>query len=239
MVLPEVVGHQMGIKAGLLVTAVEPGTGELAPGDVITAVRLGGDRTTRDWFGVDVLQPGGPLVTRSLSSIADLNHILRSWSLHGQQHAESGGRTSTVVGNCSLIVTRKGQQGSVECPRLQLWLGVTKPVLVSGQLARRLHLPPSGGLLIQNIEADSPAAAAGLKGSDNIVQNRNSFETEIPLMAGGDLITAIDGKPVQGQDDLTKALSEKVGTNMELTIFRRGGVQKVPVTLSFEADVRK
>ena len=53
-----------------------------------------------------------------------------------------------------------------------------------------------------------------------------------PVGIGGDLITAIDGKPVQRDDDLQKALNHKrAGDNMQLTIYRSGRTQKINVKL--------
>jgi putative serine protease PepD len=49
---------------------------------------------------------------------------------------------------------------------------------------------------------------------------------------GGDLVIAIDGKPVDGQDALRKAVNQKrPNENMILTIFRGGRTMKVTVTL--------
>ena len=73
-------------------------------------------------------------------------------------------------------------------------LGVTT-LLVSGDLARALKLPASGGLLIQSVTRGTAAERAGLHGPTNAVIIGNY---QIPV--GGDLITAIDGKPVKEQD---------------------------------------
>jgi S1-C subfamily serine protease len=52
------------------------------------------------------------------------------------------------------------------------------------------------------------------------------------LGIGGDLIVAIDGKPVDTNDALQRALNRKKGGDpMELTIYRNGRTQKVTVRL--------
>jgi S1-C subfamily serine protease len=88
-------------------------------------------------------------------------------------------------------------------------------------------MPASGGLLIQGVDEDSPASAAGLKGP-----NRTVIVGMYRLGIGGDLIIAIDGQPVDGQDALRRALNQKrPGEQISLTIFRGGRTMKVNVTL--------
>jgi S1-C subfamily serine protease len=107
-------------------------------------------------------------------------------------------------------------------------LGVSQAVLVQGDLAEELNMPSSGGLLIQGIEEGSPAAAAGLHGPSRSVIVGNRYRLGI----GGDLIIAIDGNPVDGQDALTRAMSQKrPGEKMVLTIFRGNRTMKLTVTL--------
>ncbi len=89
-------------------------------------------------------------------------------------------------------------------------------------------MPTSGGLLIQGIDEGSPAAAAGLRGPTRLVIVGGTYRMGI----GGDLIIAIDGNPVDGQDALPRALNQKrPGEAMVLTIFRGNRTMKVTVTL--------
>jgi len=107
-------------------------------------------------------------------------------------------------------------------------LGVSRVVLVQGDLAEALEMPSSGGLLIEGIDEGSPAQTAGLRGPNRTVIVSNRYQLGI----GGDLITAIDGKPVDGQDALRKALGQKrPGDSMAFTIFRSGRSLKVTVQL--------
>jgi S1-C subfamily serine protease len=107
-------------------------------------------------------------------------------------------------------------------------LGISKTFLVQGDLAEALRMPQSGGLLIQAIDDGSPAEAAGLHGPDRSVIVGGRYQLGI----GGDLIIAIDGNPVAGQDALRKALNrKKPGENMVLTIYRGSRTMKVTVTL--------
>jgi S1-C subfamily serine protease len=106
--------------------------------------------------------------------------------------------------------------------------GVSQVFLVQGDLAEALNMPSSGGLLIQGIDDGSPAAAAGLRGPTRSV----IVERRYQLGVGGDLIIAIDGQPVDGQDALRRTLNQKrPGETMVLTIFRDNRTMKVTVTL--------
>ncbi len=106
-------------------------------------------------------------------------------------------------------------------------LGVSV-VPVAGDYADALHLPTQGGLLIQEVDAGSSAARAGLRGGKELVQIGNA-----QLMVGGDLITSIDGRPIDRYDAISRALAlKRVGDVVELTIFRAGKTMNVRVTLS-------
>lgn len=99
--------------------------------------------------------------------------------------------------------------------------------LFEGEIARALELPSAPGLLIEQIERNSPAARSGLKGADRRVRLGN-----YSLLWGGDYITHVDGKPVQQQDDVIRAaLKKHAGDKIELTILRGGRSMKITVTL--------
>ena len=107
----------------------------------------------------------------------------------------------------------------------------TRPI--EGDWARALDFPASGGLLIDRVTAGTPAARAGLRGADRRVRVGNYL-----IDIGGDLITHVDGKPVQAEDDVSKAASRKhAGEAIELTIYRGGRSMKVSVTLAPLDDV--
>jgi len=108
-------------------------------------------------------------------------------------------------------------------------LGVSV-VPVSGDYADALNLPTAGGLLIQEVEPGSVAARAGLHGGKENVTIGN-----FQLLVGGDLIMAIDGKPVDHNDAISRALGRKrSGDTLELTVFRNGRTVNVRVKLSDE-----
>ena len=110
-------------------------------------------------------------------------------------------------------------------------IGVTT-YSISGDWAEALRLPRTGGLLIGRVSPRTPAAAAGLRGATQQVRVGNYL-----VPSGGDLITAVDGKRVEEQDAITRAISRKhAGDALNLTIWRDGRSMDVKVTLSPQGD---
>ena len=98
--------------------------------------------------------------------------------------------------------------------------------MISGDLAEALRLPRAGGLLIGRVTPRSPASAAGLRGADR------RFESATSVPVGGDFITAVDGKKVEEENAITRAVTRKhAGDTLDLTIWRDGRTMNVKVTL--------
>jgi S1-C subfamily serine protease len=97
------------------------------------------------------------------------------------------------------------------------WLGVTG-LTIDDVLARELELPVSRGVLVQEALSSGPAVRAGLRGGDKKVELSSYL---YPVSTGGDIIIAIDGRPVGSMDDLITNLEEmEVNQEVELTILR-------------------
>ncbi len=115
--------------------------------------------------------------------------------------------------------------GSYEHP----YLGISGASLTSA-LAAEMDLPEdTRGALVLSVTAGSPADRAGLRGGDRVF-NLNGRDVEI----GGDIITAIEGQPVTGMDDLVSYLATEteVGQQVSLTILRDGKQQTLEATLA-------
>jgi S1-C subfamily serine protease len=98
---------------------------------------------------------------------------------------------------------------------------------VAGDLAVALELPMKGGLLVQNVISGSSEEAAGIRGATQVVAIGN-----VELGIRGDLIVAINGKPVDREDAWVRAVSEKrVGDVISVTIIRGGTTLNAKVKL--------
>jgi S1-C subfamily serine protease len=94
-------------------------------------------------------------------------------------------------------------------------------------LADALGLSVKQGILIERVEPGGPAAQAGLRGGDRIV-----LAGLQQLRIGGDIVVAINGKPVTSQTDLNLLLNrEWPGETVTLTVVRNGKKMDIRVKL--------
>jgi S1-C subfamily serine protease len=113
------------------------------------------------------------------------------------------------------------------------WLGISALPFDSqgAQIIRKagMKVPVDQGLLVAEVTSGGPAAKAGIRGSDRSVSIGN---VQVPV--GGDIIVAINGKPIADFQELTVYLETetKVGDKVEVTLIRDGQEMKVSVTLA-------
>jgi S1-C subfamily serine protease len=125
---------------------------------------------------------------------------------------EQGGSTGTPSGGT------EAQQGPL--------LGVSG-ASITPALAQAFNLPVSEGVLVQEVLQGGPAAEAGLQGATTGAEVEGA---EIGL--GGDIITAIDGHPIAGMEELAAAVSQgQAGEEVELTVISGESTATVTVTL--------
>jgi S1-C subfamily serine protease len=109
------------------------------------------------------------------------------------------------------------------------WLGVEElGYELSPSLSHALDLSVEQGLLVAQLYRDSPADRAGLRGAQRevILGNRR-------YLVGGDIITAVDGKPMPTWEKLDAYLDERtrVGQTISLTVLRDGQESILQATL--------
>jgi S1-C subfamily serine protease len=106
------------------------------------------------------------------------------------------------------------------------WVGI-QGHLVIPLLKELLRLPLTDGLLVEIVESDSPAEKAGVRGGQlDLVLGG------VALLLGGDIITHLNGKPVDTPERLTEAMrSLHVGDTLRVTLFRQGQTQEVTLIL--------
>jgi S1-C subfamily serine protease len=115
------------------------------------------------------------------------------------------------------------------------FLGVTSESLYP-QLADHLGIDADQGALITDVVSGSPADDAGLKGSTG----ETTFQLQ-HVKTGGDVVIAVDGKPVFQNNDLSELIAlHKPGDTVKLDILRGSDHAQVDVTLgSRPADVNQ
>ncbi|MFL5869725.1 MAG: S1C family serine protease [Solirubrobacterales bacterium] len=115
------------------------------------------------------------------------------------------------------------------------YLGVTSESLYP-QLADHLGIDTESGALITDVVDGSPADDAGLTGSTG----ESTFQLQ-HVKTGGDVVIAVDGRPVLQNNDLSKLVAQhKPGETIKLDIIRGGQHETVDVTLgSRPADVNQ
>ena len=91
-----------------------------------------------------------------------------------------------------------------------------------------MRVPVERGLLLVEVAPDGPAARAGIRGASQFVRVGN-----LSVPVGGDIITAINGRPIATRQDLIVYLETEtaVGETVQVSIVRDGQEQIVPVTL--------
>jgi len=105
-------------------------------------------------------------------------------------------------------------------------LGV-RTIPIGGELATEMNLPADYGLLIVQAIPGGAAARAGLRGG-----SERAYLGNIPIMIGGDLIVAVDGKRIDSQQDLAQVMNNhRAGDTVNVTIFRNKKKMDVSVVL--------
>jgi 2-alkenal reductase len=112
------------------------------------------------------------------------------------------------------------------------WLGVVGGNL-SPSLIKAMDLPVDKGAYIAQVVSNGPSAKAGLRGA-----SRQTVVDERQVEVGGDVITAVDGHPVNNFDDLLiyTAMQTKPGQTVTLTVLRDGKTQEIKVTLELRPE---
>ena len=160
---------------------------------------------------------GGPLLD-SRGNVIGINT-----AIYGQGNIGIG--FAMPINRAKTMLDEFQKNGRISLPAP---LGV-KAMYIAGDLADALHLPSSGGLLIQSVEDGSAAEEAGLHGPTErvLVGGRYWINT------GGDFITTIEGQTITGNETLQRALSHKRGGDMlDLTVIRNGKSQTIKVHLA-------
>jgi S1-C subfamily serine protease len=159
---------------------------------------------------------GGPLLN-SHGEVIGINA-----AIIGQAYLGIG--FAIPISHAKQIVAELLKDGHV----LRPWLGV-ETWTIPGEVAEALKFPVQQGALVVKLQENSPADLGGLHGPDRTALY--GFQ-QIPI--GGDLIVAVDDKPVTQREEVIRAIDHhKVGDTMKLTVYR--STKKMDLNIKLEA----
>jgi S1-C subfamily serine protease len=160
---------------------------------------------------IDGANAGGPLI--------DSHGFVIGVSSRG---ALGSGGAAIPIDTVKAVVAQILAHGSVQ----HAYLGIDA-VPVSVGLARSFALPTSYGLLVEGVEKGMAGEQAGLRaGTNSVVVAGESYRI------GGDIIVAVDGKPVTSVSELRNVLqTKKPGDSLDLQVWRGNQKQTVKVRL--------
>jgi S1-C subfamily serine protease len=220
----------MGLKEtqrGILVNSINPNT----PAD--KAGLIGSTKETKI-NGITV-KVGGDVITaidgQELRRFEDLISYLARATVVGQKVKLDIIRDGKPMQVETTLEARpaaeKTAQTQDETIKGNAWLGVT-PADITPEIAKAMELKDNTkGALIVSLEKDGPADKAGLRGGDKPLEING--ET---VMVGGDIITAMNGKPVESVKDLrNQILHANPGDEIKMSILRNGSEQDITVKL--------
>jgi 2-alkenal reductase len=168
---------------------------------------------------------GGPLLNLN-GEVIGVNREIRSSSQNGIGQPVNSGIGLAISSNIvKRVVPVLIEKGKYDYP----YLGIS--TLPSGTLTlpviEALGLKNNNGAYVTEIAKGGPADRAGIKAGTE--------ETQIQgLFAGGDLIVAIDGRPIREFDELISYLiaNKSPGDTVVLTVLR--GDEKLDITVTLD-----
>ncbi len=218
------IGNPFGL-VGTMTVGIVSGKGRTLPADSPSS-SVTGNFSNPDIIQTDAaINPGnsgGPLLN-SKGEVIGVNAAIRT---DGTNRANSGVGFAIPSNTVKRVVQQLLTAGRASYP----YLGVSVDNhFTIGELAVALKLPVDKGVLVSSVVDGGPAVKAGVRGGDTQVTVRG-----IPVVAGGDIITAIDGDPITSFDQMIGYLSSQklVGQEVTLTILRDGQTLQLPLTLA-------
>ena len=215
------IGNPFGLE-GTMTVGIISALGRTLPAQVLQ-LQSGGRFSNPEIIQTDAaINPGnsgGPLLDAH-GQVIGVNTAIRS-----ETGVNSGIGFSVPVNTLKRILPQLIEEGTYHYP----YLGITSDNRFSvAQLAGPLGLPVTHGVLIAEVVPGTGAAEAGLQGGDHEVEIMG-----MPIMAGGDIIVAIDGDVVNDYPDFIAYLVRETEANqmIVLTVVRDGDELDIPVTL--------
>lgn len=166
---------------------------------------------------------GGPLFNMN-GEVVGVNQSIRTENVD----QTTGNAVNSGVGfSISINLVKRVANGLIETGSYEFpYMGISSRSDMTLAEVEALGLSQYTGAYVNTVTPGGPADKAGIKGG--------STSTSLPgVQAGGDLITAVDGNPVNTFDDLLSYLltNKSPGDVIVLTVLRDGQSLDIPVTL--------
>ncbi len=163
---------------------------------------------------------GGPLLDAA-GRVIGINSQIATGG--GQGGGSVGIGFAVPVNTAKEVIPKLKKEGHVE----RAYMGVAG-TSIDESLAP-LNLAAKSGVLVQEATQGGPADKAGIRGGDPSSATNVGGEE---VVLGGDVIQAIDGKPVDAMEDVIAIVGgHKPGDRLSVKILRGGRSQTVVVTL--------
>ena len=219
------IGNPFGL-AGSMTTGIISGLGRSLPSGA--SAPNGGTFTIPEIIQTDTaINPGnsgGPLLNLS-GEVIGVNTAIQTNGLTLGATPSFGGISYVVPSNIvTQVVPQLIENGEIVYP----WLGISGTTL-DDDLARAMDLPvEQNGVLVFQVIEGSPAAEAGLRGSDEQITING-----LGAVIGGDVITKMNDQVINNFEDLLTYIVRQtsIGQTVTLEIIRDGETQTIEVTL--------
>jgi S1-C subfamily serine protease len=159
---------------------------------------------------------GGPL----LNTVGEMIGI--NTQIVSPSGASSGVGFAIPVNTIRRVAADLIREGRVVRP----WFGV-EGYAITEDFAEALNLPVKSGFLVARVAKGSSAESAGIRGASKVIAVYRER-----VLVGGDIIVAVDNKPVTSAQELKLVLEpKKPGETVKVTIYRQGSKMDLNVRL--------
>jgi len=149
---------------------------------------------------------GGPLLN-ARGQVIGINTMI----LTGGVEQSAGIGFAIPINTAKAVLDDLVHLGRVRRPEM----GV-RTIPIGPELADQMGLAHDSGLLVVEVVPGSAAERAGLHGG-----TERAYLGNAPIMIGGDLLVAIDGQPVEDQQDLSHVMqNHRSGDTVTVTVYR-------------------
>jgi S1-C subfamily serine protease len=209
-------GEQQSLSIGI-VSATDRSVGSLTEFQIEGAIQTDAS--------INPGNSGGPLLDAA-ARVIGINQQIETSS-----GANDGVGFAVPISAVKRSVAQLREDGEVE----YAYIGVSSQALYP-QLADKLGLDADFGGLIAEVISGGPADKAGIEGGDEKLRFQG-----VPYRTGGDVVLAVEGRPVIRPDDLGHHISSfKPGRTVTLEVLRDDGDREdVEITLGERPETRQ